>query len=86
VRKKIWRQTGYDAASEKRNKKRQTLRPMLRRIRRLRPRTAEALSAKSALLKMALDADHWDNEDFIEYGLPVLIADLARLAGKPVRP
>jgi hypothetical protein len=59
---------------------------MLRRICRLQPRTVEALSAKSALLKTALDVDYWDGEDFIEYALPVLIADLARLTGKAVRP
>jgi hypothetical protein len=85
ARKKIWHQTGYDVASDHRNKARDVLRPMLRRICRLQPRTVEALSAKSALLKTALDVDYWDGEDFIEYALPVLIADLARLTGKAVR-
>jgi hypothetical protein len=80
TRKKIWRQVGYDTASNHRNKARDVLCPMLRRICRLRPRTVWTLSAKAALFKTALDVDFWDGEDFIEYGLPVLVADLARLA------
>jgi hypothetical protein len=79
ARKKVWRAVGYDVAADKREKARKQLRPMLRRICRLRPPTVGALSAKAAALNMALDVDYWDGEDFIEYGLPVILADLKRL-------
>jgi hypothetical protein len=85
ARKKIYRQTGYDVAANGREKARDRLRPMLRRICRLRPQTVGVLSAKAALLKMALDVDYWDKDDFMEYAVPVLLADLARLAGKAVQ-
>jgi hypothetical protein len=83
--RKIWHQTGYDVTADRRNEMRaKRLRPMFRRICRLRPRTVEGMSAKASALGMAFDVDYWDKDDFMEYALPVLLADLARLAGKAV--
>ena len=86
AKQKVWRAVGYDVASDNRNQARSRLRPMLRRICRLRPRIVGALSAKAALFKMAVDVDFWDDDDFMEYAVPVLLADLAHLAERRPQP
>jgi hypothetical protein len=80
ARVKVWRTVGYDFAHRKREEAWKRLRPLLRRVCALRPQSVGALSAKAATLKTALDVDFWDDEDFVECGLPVLLADLERLA------
>jgi hypothetical protein len=76
----IYRRHGYDTASDEWNATGDRLRSLLRRICATRPRTVEGASAKAALFAAALEADCWDAEDLAEYGLPVLAADLGRLA------
>jgi len=76
----VYRRHGYGAASNEWNASGRRLRALLSRVCATQPRTVEGASAKAALFAAALNVDCWDDEDLIEYGLPVLVADLGRLA------
>jgi hypothetical protein len=76
----VYRRHGHDKASDEWNGTGDRLRALLRRICATRPRTVEGAAAKAALFSAAVEADCWDAEDLAEYGLPVLVADLGRLA------
>jgi len=58
----------------------------LPRLLAIRPRTAEGAHEKWKLVFKAFqETEQWDVEDFDEFMVPALLADLARLAGKAVQ-
>jgi hypothetical protein len=79
---KIWTRHGYSAASDEWNRLGHELRFVhLPRLLSMRPRTAEGARDKWRLVFEAFrETDQWDPEDFDEFMVPALLADLERLA------
>ena len=78
----VYRRHGYDVASDEWNRLGHELRFVhLPRLLSMRPRTAEGAHAKWRLVFEGFrETDQWDPEDFDEFMVPALLADLERLA------
>jgi hypothetical protein len=83
----IYRRHSYDVASDEWNRTGHELRTVhLPRLLSMRPRTAEGARDKWRLAVEAFrETDQWEPEDFDEFMVPALLADLERLARKAVR-
>jgi hypothetical protein len=85
--RKVWARHGYSAASDEWNRLGHELRFVhLPRLLSMRPRTAEGAWDKWRLVFDGFrETEQWDPEDFDEFMVPALLADLKRLAGKAVQ-
>jgi hypothetical protein len=83
----VYRRHGYDTASDEWNRLGHELRSVhLPRLLSMRPRTTEGARDKWRLVFEAFrETEQWDPEDFDEFMVPALLADLKRLAGKAVQ-
>jgi len=73
---------GHHEAYDEWNRLDHDFRPILARVLAMRPRTAEGAYEKWRLVfEGYAETDQWGPEDFDEFMVPVLLADLERLAG-----
>jgi hypothetical protein len=82
----VYARHGYDVASDEWNRLGHELRAVhLPRLLAMRPRTAEGAHEKWKLVFKAFqETEQWDVEDFDEFMVPAMLADLKRL-GKAVQ-
>jgi hypothetical protein len=83
----VYARHGYDVASDEWNRLGHELRSVhLPRLLSMRPRTTEGARDKWRLVFEAFrETDQWDPEDFDEFLVPAMLADLGRLAGRAVQ-
>lgn len=83
----VYRRHGYDVASDEWNRTGHELRVVhLPRLLSMRPRTAEGVHEKWKIVFQGYaETDQWYPEDFDEFLVPAVLADLKRLAGKAVQ-